>query len=249
MTEIVKTEGIVLKRRDFRETSRLVVAYTRRAGKVHLLARGARRPRNKFGAALEPLTRTEFVFYWREGKDLFTLAEATPLASGRHLRENASALLHGLALAEATDKLNAEGDADPTFYELLAGSLAALEAGAPPAALLTQFLFKSAAQLGYNAELEACAACGRTDLPAGRAFVVGEGAVVCRECVPAAAKIVPLAPATHEYVKTLFTLSPSKLTRVKIKPELVDEALAFIRAHLRFHTGLEIKSLSLQVFP
>jgi DNA repair protein RecO (recombination protein O) len=249
VTEIIRTEGVVLKRRDFRETSRLVVAYTRHSGKVHLLARGARRPRNKFGAALEPLTRTEFVFYWREGKDLFTLAEATPLAAGRHLRENASALLHGLAVAEAADRLSAEGDAEPALYELLVTSLAALEEGVPPAALLTQFLFKSAAQLGYKPELEACAECGRTEPPAGRALLVNEGTVVCRECVPAAVKIAPLAPATYKYVKTLFTLSASSLTRVKIGPELVDEALAFIRAHLRFHTGLEIKSLSLQGFP
>jgi DNA repair protein RecO (recombination protein O) len=249
VAEIIKTEGVVLKRRDFRETSRLVVAYTRRSGKVHLLARGARRPRNKFGAALEPLTRTEFVFYWREGKDLFTLAEATPLAAGRHLREDAAALLHGLALAEIVDKLSAECDADPALYELLVTSLLALEEGAPPAALLTQFLFKSAAQLGYKPELEACAECGRTEPPAGRAFLVGEGTVVCLECVPPAAQIAALAPATYKYVKTLFTLNASNLTRVKVSPEMIDEALAFIRSHLRFHTGLEIKSLSLQAFP
>ena len=74
MTEIIRTEGVVLRRRDFGESSRIAVGYTRDAGKVQLLARGARMPKNKFGAALEPLSRAEFVFYWRESKDLFTLA-------------------------------------------------------------------------------------------------------------------------------------------------------------------------------
>ena len=150
MTEIIRSEGIVLKRRDFGETSRLAVTYTLAAGKVQLLAKGARNTKNKFGAVLEPLTRGEFVFYWRENKDLFTLTEAATLASARRIREDPLALPFGLAMAEAVDRLSAEGDADSGVFNVLASALDALDAGGPPKLLLTQLLFRLAKALGLR---------------------------------------------------------------------------------------------------
>lgn len=245
MTEIIRTDGVVLKRRDFTETSRIAVVYTRDAGKVQLLAKGARSPRPRFGAALEPLSRGEFVFYWREGKDLFTLAEATITLPGKFIRDDSKKLVYGLAMAEAVDKLSGEGDVDAGLFELLAYSLAALDAGGPPAPLLVQFLLHLAAKLGFKPDLAACAVCGRERLREGVALLINEGTVVCRECAPAAAESVWISPAAYNYVNTLLSMKPSLVGRVKAAPELVEQALAFILMHLAYHTGLEIKSLRL----
>ncbi len=244
MTEIIRTEGVVLRRRDFSESSRIAVVYTRDAGKVQLLARGARAAKNKFGGALEPLSRGEFVFYWRENKELFTLAETAVISPGRFIREDPKRLPFGLAVIEATDKLSGEGDADAALYELVASSLAALDGGGPPAALLSQFLFKLAAQLGLKPDVDKCASCGRTELRAGVALVLKEGTVVCRDCQPADGNLLTLSPAAYNYVNTLTSLEPSRVDFVKAGPNLVEQALSFIRAHLLYHTGLEIKSLA-----
>jgi DNA repair protein RecO (recombination protein O) len=244
MAEIIRTEGVVLRRRDFSETSRIAVVYTRAAGKVQLLAKGARTPKARFGAALEPLSRGEFVFYWREGKELFTLAETATTLAGRFIRDEPKALIYGLAMAEALDKLTGEGDADPGLFDVLASSLAALDAGGPPPALLAQFLLRLAVKLGLKPDLTACAVCGRKRLGEGAVLILKDGAVVCRECAPAAAASVPVSPAVYNYVNTLLSLKPSLLERVKAAPVLVEQALAFICAHLFYHTGLEIKSLA-----
>jgi DNA repair protein RecO (recombination protein O) len=244
LTEIIRTEGVVLRRRDFGESSRIAVAYTRRAGKVQLLARGARAPKNKFGAALEPLTRGEFVFYWRENKDLFTLTETSVDRSGRVIRDDPQILPYGLAVVEATDKLSGEGDADPGLYELVASSLAALDDGGPPAALLSQFLLRLAASLGLNPDLGTCARCGRAAPREGVSLVLAEGTVVCRDCQPAGTDLIKLSPAAYNYARTLTSLPPARLGRVKAGPDLVEQTLSFICAHLRYHTGLEIKSLA-----
>jgi DNA repair protein RecO (recombination protein O) len=243
VTEIIRTEGVVLKRRDFTETSRIAVVYTRDAGKVQLLARGARSPRPRFGAALEPLSRGEFVFYWREGKDLFTLAETTITLPGKFIRDDAKRLVYGLAIVEAVDRLSGEGDADAGLFELLASSLAALDAGAPPAPLLAQFLLRLAAKLGLKPDLTACAVCGRERPREGVALIVNDGTVVCRECAPAASESVWISAAAYNYINTLISMKPSLLGRVKASPEIVEQALTFILTHLLYHTGLEIKSL------
>jgi DNA repair protein RecO (recombination protein O) len=244
VTEIIRTEGVVLRRRDFGESSRIAVVYTRDAGKLQLLAKGARIPKNKFGAALEPLTHGEFVFYWREGKDLFTLAETSVIRPGRYLREDARSLVYGLAVVEATDKLTGEGDADAALYELVAASVAALDDGGPPAALLAQFLVKLAARLGLKPDIAKCSRCGRANLREGVALLIEEGTVLCQDCRPAVGNVITLSPATYSFLNTLTSLQPSRLALVKARPELVEQTLSFIRAHLRYHTGLEIKSLA-----
>jgi DNA repair protein RecO (recombination protein O) len=248
VTEIIRTEGVVLKRRDFGETSRVAVAYTRDAGKVQLLAKGARNPKNKYGAALEPLSRGEFVFYWRENKELFTLSETSTVRPGRFIREDAKALPYGLAMVEAVDKLSGEGDADPRLYELLASTLEALDRGGPPAPLLAQFLLKLAAQLGLKPDLDKCAGCGRVRPADGVALVLKDGTIVCRACEPASGEAIAISPATYNFANALTTFEPRRLRRVKAAPELVEQTLSFIRAHLHYHTGLEIKSLTLAYY-
>ena len=120
MREIIRTEGVVLKRRDFGETSRVVIVYTYRKGKVQLLAKGARRPKSKFGAALEPLTLGEYVFYYREAKDLYTLSEADIVRSYQRVREDAPRLVYGLACVEAADKILASPEVTETQRKLAA---------------------------------------------------------------------------------------------------------------------------------
>ena len=54
---IVTTEGIVLKTHALGDTSRIVTAYTPDHGVLKVVAKGARTTPNRFGFALEPLSR------------------------------------------------------------------------------------------------------------------------------------------------------------------------------------------------
>jgi DNA repair protein RecO (recombination protein O) len=244
MTEIIRSEGIVLRRRDFGETSRVAVVFTQANGKVQLLARGARRPKNKFGAALEPLTRGDFVYYWRETKELFTLSEAAVLASYGGLCEDLGRLPYGFAMAEATERLHAEGDADATSYGALAAALAALDDRGPPQLLLTQLLLRLAAGSGWRVDVGRCATCGRDGFPAGAVFSLAEGVTRCGTCAGTRSETVKLSAPAVQLARTLMTLSPALLTRVAAPPAVEDEILGLLVAHLRYHAGVELKSLA-----
>ena len=49
----LRTEGVILKRRNFGEADRILTIYTRDYGKVICLAKGVRRPRSKKAGHLE----------------------------------------------------------------------------------------------------------------------------------------------------------------------------------------------------
>src|SRR5437867_3304966 len=65
-----KTQAVVVGRRALGESDRLVEFYTREFGKLRGVARSARRPRSRFGSALEPFTLGELVFFDTGRSDL-----------------------------------------------------------------------------------------------------------------------------------------------------------------------------------
>jgi len=99
----VRTEAIVLRTFDWSETSLIAWVYTRQRGRLHLLAKGARRPRSAFEGALEPLVRGELVSYQRKGKagdGLEIAKEFDPLDRHTGLRRDLARLYRGLYVGE-----------------------------------------------------------------------------------------------------------------------------------------------------
>jgi DNA repair protein RecO (recombination protein O) len=60
---LYKTDAVVMSRRGLGESDRLVEFYSRDFGKVRGVAKAARRPRSRFGSALETFTLGRLVFF------------------------------------------------------------------------------------------------------------------------------------------------------------------------------------------
>ncbi|RKZ19241.1 DNA repair protein RecO [bacterium] len=85
---IVKTDGVVLGRKELRETSLMLDLFTRRLGRISAVAKGARRPGSRFGGALDFLCVSEFVIYSSERRDVQYVSDATLLDGMEELKEN-----------------------------------------------------------------------------------------------------------------------------------------------------------------
>src|SRR6185369_4962616 len=78
---LVTTDAIVLRSYNLAESDRIVVCLTRTAGLVRAVAKGARRMKSRFGAALEPFTLIKLAFYERENRELVTISHVEILTS------------------------------------------------------------------------------------------------------------------------------------------------------------------------
>ena len=76
------TEGLVLRRVDFGEADLICWMFTETLGRVHVLARGARRARASTSASLEPLHTYRLRIEERPGQELLVLRE-THMSSPR----------------------------------------------------------------------------------------------------------------------------------------------------------------------
>jgi DNA repair protein RecO (recombination protein O) len=155
--------GYVLHTYPYKETSLIVEAFTRRQGRVALLARGARRPRSAMRGVL--LAFHPLRFGWSGSGELATLMSAEwggtlqPLA-GR-------GLMCGFYLNELILRLLPREDPHEALFDSYGEALARLSCGDAFPAVLRSFEKRLLAELGYAPVLDRDAITGAPIEPAG----------------------------------------------------------------------------------
>lgn len=110
-----KTEGIILKRNDFGEADRILTVFTKRFGKVSVLARGVRKITSRRAGNVELLNRV--MMFLHQGKNFFILTEAQSINTYEKLKSDLTLSTYAYHLIELTDKLTAENQENPLLYE------------------------------------------------------------------------------------------------------------------------------------
>lgn len=163
-----ESEAIILRTYPLREADLLVTLFTRLDGKVHGVARSAKKSKRRFGGALEPLTYVRAYYEDREGQELARLDSCDVLESPLAFEvtyPRAVALGH---VAELLDELLPEREANDAVFRLSLAVLAALR-GSDVWMPVTYFELWMTRLMGYLPDLSECLVCGRA-LNGSRAF-------------------------------------------------------------------------------
>ncbi|MBW8059188.1 MAG: DNA repair protein RecO [Solirubrobacterales bacterium] len=179
----VKTEVVVLRSIRYGEADRILHLYSATRGRVGAIAKGARRPRSRFGGRLEPFFRLDLVLHEGRG-ELLTVTSAATVDGYPRLRSSGPALSAGARACDAVLRLLDSAEPNPPAYNLLCRYLAILDdqsleraAGIETA---LSFRFKLALAAGFAPELACCARCGEAERLSG--FSGAAGGVVCAGC-------------------------------------------------------------------
>jgi DNA repair protein RecO (recombination protein O) len=242
---LIRTQGIVLRARDLGEHDRLVTLYTRDLGRLTAVARGARRLRSRFGAALELFTWGDAVGFERDGRELMRLDHFDIRHSFRRLREDLDRLGHGAQMIETVLRLTAERDPQPATFLLLARALRTLEAADPPRVQLA-FTLRVLDLLGHRPRLDRCTSCGRTGgtvTTEGReaGFDPGRGGLVCPSCRPASAES-PGSGRALAVLRGLQGASWDARLRARIAPAIEREATRLLDLYVIALAGGPLRS-------
>jgi DNA repair protein RecO (recombination protein O) len=122
------SEAIVLRAYPLREADLVVSFLARDLGKLRGVARGARRPKSRFGAGLERLSHVRMFYFQRETRELVSLDSCELIASQIGL---VSEYATGVALdymAEVSEQLLPPAEPNERFFRLLAAVLEFLRA-------------------------------------------------------------------------------------------------------------------------
>lgn len=141
-----KTEGIILKRRDFGEADRILTVFTPDKGKISVLAKGVRRITSKRAGNVELLNRV--IIYLHQARGLPILTEAESLDTFPKLKMDLTLSTYAYHIIELVDKLTAENQENRKLYTELVEVLKRL--GKKPRQILVRaFEAKILANLGF----------------------------------------------------------------------------------------------------
>ena len=102
---LVTTPAVVLRTYRYSETSKVVRLATRDLGVQSAIAKGALRPKSRFGAGLELLSEGTAQLYFRETRELHTLAAFDLVDLRRQLAADVGRFAGAAALAEVMLKM------------------------------------------------------------------------------------------------------------------------------------------------
>jgi DNA repair protein RecO (recombination protein O) len=116
---ITKTEAIVLRKIDFKESSLIVTLFTRKHGVVAVIAKGARRPRSKFAALLVPGQALEVVFYMKTTRNVQTLSDASSLLKLDQLSRDIEKMALTMTAMELAGQVLHENEVNEQLFDFL----------------------------------------------------------------------------------------------------------------------------------
>jgi DNA repair protein RecO (recombination protein O) len=214
------TNGIVLKRRDYREYDRLITIFTEEYGKIEAVARGVRKIVSKLAGHLEPLSYASFML--ARGRTFDVLATSIKLSSFRIPQTNVLAFALSSYFFEAVDRLTRQNQPDRTLFRLLVKFLHVLEATVEEGSHATDFqrmlvteyfLYQLLRQLGYAPVLDRCAV-GNESLSAEPVYLSPKhGGLVCAEHRKSESFVAPLS---RQSVEVLRLMADQELAAVRL---------------------------------
>ena len=110
------SEAIVLHGVDFSESSRIVTFLTPHRGRIACIAKGVRRKNSPMAAALDTMNRVEAVYYWKDNRQVQTLAEASVLDRYTPIKEDLARSAFAMFILEIAGKIAHENEPSEDFF-------------------------------------------------------------------------------------------------------------------------------------
>ncbi len=240
------TDALILRTYKLGEADRIVVFLTADRGKKRGVAKGARRTRSRFGAALEPLTHAGVTYFEKEQRELVALNYAEAVRSA--WRDGSlEALGHIEYFAELIDEWAPEGDPNTRLFRLGTSLVEALAAGAPVDPLARYFEYWLLRLQGVYPAYARCRACGvdlaEADRP-GACLDPTQHAFTCLKCarLPGGVRAASLSREALVFLAGAAHRGPDRLGEVDAPARAMRELEAVHRTLISWHLEREPKS-------
>jgi len=244
MSEIIKTEAIVLGKLNYGDTSCIASLYTKEYGKISAILKGGRNPRSKMGLIVDPLNHLQIVIYNKENGDIQLISSADIISHFGKIKEDFNKLKYSQAILELVKKLTLEHEANERLFRGTIRILGLIDSSNEPDEILFgRFFMFFLKETGFELQFEECTGCGKTNLENSELSYNMEMGILCHNCRVNHIESFKINAELFEY---LFCLKYSKPGKMNIGT--AERAIIFMEKYLMHHFP-EFKGIqSLQLF-
>jgi len=240
--EPIHTRALLLKRVDTGESDRVVTLLTEELGKVSAIARGARRSRKRFGAALALFVLAEAELRTRTTSSLHVLTGYHALEIHAGIGRDIAAITHASYATELVDALCPKGHPDPEIFDLLLEMYGLLAVEPATSERLRVFELRLLTIAGLAPQLSVCVGCGRDvfNEPERLGMDMGRGGVVCGDC---GRPDQAIAPETYGALFELAQLRLGDAGQLSLSDRVRRELRNTMAATIEYTVGRQLKSV------
>ncbi|MBU1099007.1 MAG: DNA repair protein RecO [Bacteroidetes bacterium] len=244
MSELVKTEALVLRKMDFGDSSKIATLLSPDQGKISVIIKGGRSGKSKIGGVVDTLNHVELVYYSKKSRDIQLVSQADLINNFTGIKENLDSLKYSSAVLELLYILTVSHQ---EYDRLFRGAIKILkymngEQNMSNYYFLKFFIFLLQ-ELGYEFQFDNCTFCGTELIRTRGAKFNFELGMMCDNC---SKERIYSYEFSQELFEALICLS-RKETETLIKNSFVDNLIYFLERYLMFHID-EFKGLkSLQL--
>ncbi len=230
-----KLQAFVLSARDYGDSDRIVSLFSLEHGRLKAFARGARKSRKRFGAALEPIARIDAQLRLKAGLSGLQQADIRNIYPG--IRLDLNRIAQALYACELADALTPEGQPLPRLFRLLAAYFEHLEAATAGEDDRRFFELNLLNILGYRPSLEGCSRCGNLFGESGALLLEG-GELACRFCAASGRHLEEL---TLKIMRSCLATGTFGL--IAFPQQALEQAGTLLDEAVAAHAGRRLKSL------
>jgi DNA repair protein RecO (recombination protein O) len=230
---VSETEAIVLRTYKLAEADKITVFLSQNSGVMRGVARGARRLKSKFGAALEPFTLISLSYFEKEGQELVAIRQAEILRSYFELSKNTEIVVALEYIGGLILEFTPPHEPNEKIFRMIRACVEAIASAPENIRHITRYcevwLLKLA---GFLPDLRACVNCKRV-LSENRekAYLGTDGALRCDKCAYKLDLLVSYEAAAH--LRATQRLAPGDWARsIDAAPEAVLKELSQVTQRL-----------------
>jgi DNA repair protein RecO (recombination protein O) len=230
----IKTDGFVLKRIDFRETSVILTLFTKELGKIKGVLKGVRSQKSK----ISPLTFSEgsyinlFVYKKKTGLNLFTSPFLIDFLNFEKKREYKVYLW----ILKLIDLFVPENQTDENIFSLIFTTKEVLKYTKKPWLVFLGFKIKFIEILGYGIKTDSCSKCNNRKI---YFFSPKIGGVLCKECGKREFDCVKILGKINSIMKFVKKKDLRNIEVLKVKKNDCEKINFLCNLILYYHTSFD----------
>jgi DNA repair protein RecO (recombination protein O) len=209
---VFETEALVLRTYNFGEADKIVVCLTQTSGLIRGVAKGCRKLKSRFGAALEPFTLTKLSYYQKEHQELVSLNHVEIVKSHFDLSSNAETLAGLAYMGDLVIEFSPPYEANERLFRMVKACLDAIAQSQTDLQTILRYFEVWLLKLeGFLPDVRRCGECHSTFDENLLAFMGPDLMFRCRNCSQGAGAV--LSRKLHIQLRATQKLAPFVFAR------------------------------------
>lgn len=230
MSEIVKTEAVVLSKMNYGDSSSIASLFTEDFGKITVIVKGARSPKSKYGRVVDPLNYLSVVLYKKESREVQLLSQADIIEHYSKIKNDLIKLSYAYAVVELVKNLLAEHETNKKIFRAIVKILGRFNLSEEkPEITFGRFFIFFLKEIGYEIQTDSCSICGKNSF-ASNVYYNFDKSLICSECRNSVVDNYEINLELLEYLNCLknneSALNFGNLT--------IKKAITFMESHLKY---------------